>query len=83
MNSGRSIAQHSVLRATGSAPRPSAIPTVSGPTRLRLLDLLRISDQGAEDVLSGRYAHVLPVAESPPTSAGLPGCTATTRSTSG
>ena len=60
MNSGRSIAQHSVLRASGSASRPSSIPTVSGPTRLRLPDLLRISDQGAEDVLSGRYAHVLP-----------------------
>lgn len=42
------------------ALRGSAIPTVSGPTRLRLPDLLRITDQGADDVLSGRYDHLLP-----------------------
>lgn len=30
------------------------------PTRLRGADLLRLTDQGAEDVLSGRYDHLLP-----------------------
>ena len=40
--------------------RPSAIPVVSGPTRLRLPDLLLITDQGADDVLSGRCDHLLP-----------------------
>ncbi|WP_227998152.1 cysteine dioxygenase [Nocardia australiensis] len=31
------------------------------PTRLRPADLLRLTDEGAEDVLSGRYDHLLPV----------------------
>ncbi|MFC3964168.1 cysteine dioxygenase [Nocardia jiangsuensis] len=30
------------------------------PTRLRPADLLRITDEGAEDVLAGRYDHILP-----------------------
>ncbi|MFW0792035.1 cysteine dioxygenase [Gordonia sp. CPCC 205333] len=30
------------------------------PTRLRPADLLRITDQGAADVLDGRYDHLLP-----------------------
>lgn len=30
------------------------------PTRLRLADLLRLTDEGAEDVLAGRYDHLLP-----------------------
>lgn len=30
------------------------------PTRLRSADLLRITDEGAEDVLDGRYDHLLP-----------------------
>ncbi|HLS77628.1 MAG TPA: cysteine dioxygenase family protein [Nocardia sp.] len=30
------------------------------PTRLRPADLLRITDEGAEDVLDGRYDHLLP-----------------------
>lgn len=30
------------------------------PTRLRLADLLRLTDEGAEDVLTGRYDHLLP-----------------------
>jgi len=42
------------------ALRPSAIPTVSAPTRLRLPDLLHLTDQGADDVLHGRYDHLLP-----------------------
>jgi hypothetical protein len=42
------------------ALRSSAIPTVCGPTRLRLPDLLRITDQAADEVLGGRYNHLLP-----------------------
>jgi hypothetical protein len=49
-----------MVSANPLALRPSAIPTVSGPTRLRLPDLLRITDQGADDVLRGRYNHLLP-----------------------
>ncbi|QLY31422.1 cysteine dioxygenase [Nocardia huaxiensis] len=30
------------------------------PTRLRPADLLRLTDEGAEDVLAGRYDHLLP-----------------------
>ncbi|KAA0022058.1 cysteine dioxygenase [Antrihabitans cavernicola] len=30
------------------------------PTRLRSADLLRLTDQGAEDVLAGKYDHLLP-----------------------
>ena len=48
------------VSANPIALRPSAIPTVSGPTRLRLPDLLRITDQGAAEVLLGRYDHLLP-----------------------
>ncbi|MBV8930615.1 MAG: cysteine dioxygenase family protein [Mycobacteriaceae bacterium] len=42
------------------ALRPSAIPTVCGPTRLRLPDLLHITDRSSDDVLGGRYDHLLP-----------------------
>ena len=46
-------------------PLPSRLSSafcaaVSGPTRLRLPDLLHITDQTADDVLSGRYDHLLP-----------------------
>jgi hypothetical protein len=41
-------------------PRPSAIRSVAGPTRLRLPDLLHITDRSADEVLSGRYDHLLP-----------------------
>ena len=44
---------------------PSAAPAVSSPTRLRLPDLLHATDSYADDVLSGRYDHLLPV-EGPP-----------------
>lgn len=40
------------------APTPS--PLVLAPTRLRVPDLLQATDQAADDVLSGRYRHVLP-----------------------
>jgi hypothetical protein len=43
-----------------AAPRPSVIPAVGDPTRLRLPDLLYVTDQDADDVLSGRYDHLLP-----------------------
>ncbi|KUI06620.1 cysteine dioxygenase [Mycolicibacterium acapulense] len=39
---------------------PTAVPAVSAPTRLRLPDLLLASDRCADDVLTGRYDHLLP-----------------------
>jgi hypothetical protein len=45
---------HPVARPL-SAPAPS-----SGPTRLRVSDLLHATDQAADDVLSGRCEHLLP-----------------------
>jgi cysteine dioxygenase type I len=41
-------------------PRSSAVQSVSGPTRLRLPDLLHTTDRTADEVLSGRYDHLLP-----------------------
>jgi Cysteine dioxygenase type I len=41
-------------------PRPSTVRSVSGPTRLRLPDLLHATDRTADEVLSGRYDHLLP-----------------------
>ncbi|MFD3041897.1 cysteine dioxygenase [Mycolicibacterium senegalense] len=35
------------------------VPAVSAPTRLRLPDLLHITDRAADDVLSGRYDRLL------------------------
>ena len=48
--------------ATPAAPRPLTIAPVpsSGPTRLRVPDLLHATDQAADDVLSGRCDHLLP-----------------------
>ena len=40
--------------------RPSAVRSASGPTRLRLADLLHITDRTADELLSGRYDHVVP-----------------------
>jgi hypothetical protein len=40
--------------------RPSAVRSVSGPTRLRLPDLLHATDRTADEVLSGRHDHLLP-----------------------
>src|ERR1700752_3815348 len=42
------------------ALRSSAILLVSGPTRLRLPDLLRITDQAAGEVLNDRLAESSP-----------------------
>ncbi|AMT70015.1 MULTISPECIES: cysteine dioxygenase [Mycobacteroides] len=38
--------------------RPSSAGSL--PTRLRLPDLLRITDEGADDALHGRFDHLLP-----------------------
>jgi hypothetical protein len=38
----------------------AAVPAVSAPTRLRLPDLLHATDRGVDDVLNGRYNHLLP-----------------------
>lgn len=39
-----------------------ALPSVVAPTRLRVPDLLRATDVAADDVLTGRYDHLLPAA---------------------
>ncbi|MEV3902332.1 MULTISPECIES: cysteine dioxygenase [unclassified Mycobacterium] len=41
-------------------PPVAVAPAVSAPTRLRLPDLLHATDAGADEVLSGRYDHLLP-----------------------
>lgn len=43
----------------------STAPAVSAPTRLRLPDLLLASDRATDDVLSGRFDHLLPVGGPP------------------
>src|SRR6202022_19410 len=53
------------MPAHSAALRSSVIPAVPGPTRLRLPDLLHITDQDADDVLNGRYDHLLPAAGIP------------------
>ena len=47
------------------ALRLAAVPAVSAPTRLRLPDLLHATDRSADDVLSGRYHHLLPAGGPP------------------
>jgi Cysteine dioxygenase type I len=46
--------------AVPSAVPASLPPPSSGPTRLRVPDLLHATDQAADDVLSGRCEHLLP-----------------------
>jgi hypothetical protein len=41
-------------------PSPSTVRSVSGPTRLRLPDLLHAADRAADEVLSGRCDHLFP-----------------------
>jgi hypothetical protein len=48
------------LVADAGPSRPSTLRSVAGPTRLRLADLLHITDRTADDVLSGRYDHLVP-----------------------
>ncbi|QIS08380.1 cysteine dioxygenase [Nocardia arthritidis] len=56
----------SVLSLSSARTEYSANPPVDRavapalPTRLRPADLLRLTDEGAEDVLAGRYDHLLP-----------------------
>jgi hypothetical protein len=49
----------SVVAPVPLRPRAVGSPS-SGPTRLRVPDLLRATDQAADDVLSGRCDHLLP-----------------------
>ena len=49
-------------------PRAAPLPS-SGPTRLRVPDLLNATDQAADDVLSGRCDHLLPASGVPPDAA--------------
>lgn len=53
----------SVVSVSASRSTP---PSVS-PSRLRPADLLRITDEGAQDVLDGRFAHLVPGAGEWPT----------------
>ena len=48
-----------VAAPVGAPVRTVSSPS-SGPTRLRVPDLLRATDQAADDVLSGRCDHLLP-----------------------
>ena len=48
------------LVADRAPSRPSTVRSVSGPTRLRLADLLHITDQTTDEVLRGRYDHLVP-----------------------
>lgn len=48
------------LKAAPVRASRSPLPAVPGPTRLRLADLLHITDRTADDVLSGHYDHVVP-----------------------
>ncbi|MEU4597627.1 cysteine dioxygenase family protein [Nocardia sp. GTS18] len=56
----------SVLSLASARDEYSATPPLDRavasalPTRLRPADLLRLTDEGAEDVLAGRYDHLLP-----------------------
>ncbi|PXX63368.1 hypothetical protein DFR70_106432 [Nocardia tenerifensis] len=56
----------SVLSLSSARDSLSATPPLERsvasalPTRLRPADLLRLTDEGAEDVLAGRYDHLLP-----------------------
>lgn len=43
----------------------AAVPSFVAPTRLRLPDLLHATDLAADDVLSGRYDHLLPAGGTP------------------
>ena len=57
------VAQPALFRPAPARPapaRPSPLRAVPGPTRLRLADLLHITDSTADDVLSGRYDDVVP-----------------------
>ncbi len=46
--------------ARAGSSRSASSPRLTLPTRLRPHDLLRITDQGASEVLDGRFDHLLP-----------------------
>jgi len=48
------------LVADRALSRRSPLRSVSSPTRLRLADLLHITDQTTDEVLRGRYDHLVP-----------------------
>jgi Cysteine dioxygenase type I len=48
------------LLADPVLPRRSGTRSVCGPTRLRLADLLHLTDRSADEVLSGRHDHLVP-----------------------
>ena len=48
------------VRPSSSTELPYRAVSSALPTRFRPADLLRITDQGAVDVLNGRYDHLLP-----------------------
>jgi hypothetical protein len=48
-----------------ATPLAAAVPSFVAPTRLRLPDLLYATDRAADDVLSGRYDHLLPAGGPP------------------
>lgn len=50
-----SILTHTPIPVDDSTVRAAALPT-----RLRPADLLRLTDESANDVLAGRYDHILP-----------------------
>ena len=60
----RQAADSTARLAADSARLAAAVPDRSIasalPTRLRPADLLRLTDEGAEDVLAGRFDHLLP-----------------------
>ncbi len=48
------------MPSTLAVELPAPIERSYLPTRLRPADLLRITDEGADDVIAGRFDHVLP-----------------------
>lgn len=54
-----SLAGAAPVAAALTRPRTLSSPS-AGPSRLRVPDLLHATDQGADDVLSGRCDHLLP-----------------------
>ncbi len=49
-----------MLSVSSTSLRSKRIPAVSAPTRLRIPDLLDMTDHGADGVLSGHFDHLLP-----------------------
>lgn len=49
------------LASLSSSAPIATLPSVSTPTRLRLPDLLHATDHYANDVLDGRFDHLLPI----------------------